>query len=112
MYSRFLWSVQTRKGTAQETFQLFAIGGRGPLRNSTDLRGIHLNVALRDDEPQECDGGNMKLTFLCFGKELVIEEALKNLADMLDVSLFIRGENEDVIQVNKQTGLACHGEHH
>lgn len=43
----------------------------------------------------------MKLIFLCFDEQLVVQEHLQNLSDVLHVGGLIRGENEDVIQVDK-----------
>lgn len=36
---------------------------------------------------------------LCFHEELVINEALQTLVIMLNVSLSIRGEDEDIMQL-------------
>lgn len=49
----------------------------------------------------------MKLTFLCFDEELVVEETLQDLRNILDMGLLIRREDEDIIQVD--TGSACPG---
>ena len=43
----------------------------------------------------------MEFTLFSLGKELVVEEAQQNLVDMLDMSLLVRGENEDIIQMDE-----------
>ena len=43
----------------------------------------------------------MKLTFLCLNEELMFQEALANQSNLLDVSLFVRGVDEYIIQVHE-----------
>ena len=43
----------------------------------------------------------MKLALLSLHKELVGEKKLENIANMLNVTLFIWGEDKDIVQVNK-----------
>ena len=37
---------------------------------------------------------------LCFDEELVVSEVLQTLVNMLYVSLFIQGKDEDIIQLD------------
>ena len=43
----------------------------------------------------------MEFTLLHLHKELIVEETLKNMANMLDVRLHVRREDEDIVQVDK-----------
>lgn len=43
----------------------------------------------------------MKLTFLSFDEELVIEEALEDPRNMLNVRLLSGGEDQDIVQIHK-----------
>lgn len=43
----------------------------------------------------------MKFTFFCLHKEFVFQQPLKYLLYMLDMFIRITGEDQDVIQVDK-----------
>lgn len=46
---------------AQESLNLLVTRGHGPLIDSADPSGVHLNAVLRDDEPRESNDGGMEL---------------------------------------------------
>ena len=80
---------------------MFPGGGSGPIRHSTNLGGVHLEVVLCDDESQEVNRVDMELTLLSLDEKLVIQEPLQDSMNMLYMSLRVRGKNQDVIQINK-----------
>lgn len=53
----------------------------------------------------------MELTFLCFHIQGVLQEALKDGLDMMDVLLLGPGEDEDVIEINKDISIEHVSEH-
>ena len=77
----------------KETLNLLMSSGNGPINNNTNLFWVHLDLPFRHDESQEGHGEHVKLTFISFNKELVMEEALEDPLDMLDKSLLIRRED-------------------
>ena len=53
----------------------------------------------------------MELTFLCFYIQGILQEALKDGLDMMDVLLLGPGEDEDVIEINKDISIEHVSEH-
>lgn len=43
----------------------------------------------------------MELTFFSLDKELIVQKLLQDLSNMLNMSLKVRGKNQDVIQIHK-----------
>lgn len=88
-------------GEPQEMLQLHPGCRQGPIHHRTHLPGIHLGIASGDDVPQKGDGGAMELAFLCLDKQLVLQEALKNLSDVEHMFLGEAGEDKDVINIDE-----------
>ena len=88
-------------GKAIEALQLLAVGGSGPVRDSRDFGGIHLELPLRYDETEKGSSGAMKLIFLGFDKQLVLQESLQHCADMILMILERAGVDKNIIQINK-----------
>lgn len=70
---------------SQKTLYLFDGGGLWPVSDGLGFLRVHLDVALGDNEPEEGDLRDMELTLLRLDIEMVLEEALKDLADMVDM---------------------------
>ena len=47
----------------------------------------------------------MEFAFLCFHKEMILQQSLQDLADMLDMFREIPRENENIMQVNKDKAV-------
>ena len=84
-------SIEINK--TQEPLKLLPVLRLGPFKNRSHLLGIHLHLPLSDDVTEEHDCGGAKLTFLSFDKQMVLKQALKDLADMLDVLCLILRED-------------------
>lgn len=77
----------------QKPLHLLPGGGNRPLSNSTILTVLNLDVVSGDDKIQKRDSRNMEHAPLRFEEQLVVEEALYDLGNMLDVDVFIPGED-------------------
>ena len=64
--------------------------------------GIHSHLPLGDD---------VELTFLSFDEQMVLKQALKDLADMLDVLCLILRENEYIVKVDKDKSAQLISQH-
>lgn len=62
----------------------------GTLKNRSYISWIYLDVSLCVKKPQDRHTGNMELTFVCFNKELMVNEALENQTDVVNVCLLTR----------------------
>ena len=85
----------------QEMLQLNPGRRLGPIHQSSHLPGIHVDTPSGDYVPQKGDGAAMELLLLCLNKQLVLKEALKNLSAVEHMFLEGAGEDEDVINVDK-----------
>ena len=81
----------------QEALELHPVSRVGPIHHRSHLLGIYLHTPCGEDETQKRDGGMLELTLLCFYKQLVLQEELKNLSDVEHMFLSGTGEDEDVI---------------
>lgn len=77
----------------QKPLHLLPGGGNRPLSNSTNLTVLHLDVFSGDNKIQKGDSRNMEHAPLRFEEQLVVEEALYDLGNKLDVDVFIPGED-------------------
>ena len=66
-----------------------------------EIPGIHLYTPCSNDVTQKGDGGAMELALLCFYKQLVLQKASENLSDVEHMFFGGAGEDEDVIEVDK-----------
>ena len=73
----------------------------GPIHHCSYYPGIHLYTPCSEYVTQEEDGGVMEFAILCFHKKLVLQEKLKNLSHVEHVFLGGAGENENIIEVDK-----------
>ena len=88
-------------GKPQEPLEGLPVSGGWPLLHFAHLLWVHGDAASGDDVPQEGGRGTGELTLLCHDEQAVLQEALEHLADMNLVRLSILGENENVVQINK-----------
>ena len=77
----------------QEPLKLLPVLRHGPVKNRSHLLRIHLHLPLGDDVTEECDRGGVELTFLSFDQQTVLKQALKDLAEILDVLCLILRED-------------------
>ena len=73
----------------------------GPVNDCSHLLFIHLNGPGRDNKPQEGNRAAVELTFLCLNIELILQEALENLADMTNMVSRGARKNLNVIYIDK-----------
>jgi hypothetical protein len=85
----------------QETLQLHPGCWLRPIHLCFHLSRIHLVISLSDDISQERDCRAVELTLLGFHKQLVLQEALKDLSDMKNMFLGRPGKKQDVVKVGE-----------
>lgn len=76
-------------------------GRSGPIDNSPYLLGFSPHLSTLNGKPQEPDQVDMKLALLCFDKQAVLKYSLKDLTEMKSVLSRGAGEDQYVVQVNK-----------
>lgn len=64
------------------------------MRDSTELTGVHLDTVQSNDKAKEKDRRGMKFTLFHFHVELMLEKSLRT-----------RGEDENIINVNKHKNV-------
>ena len=73
--------------------------GLTPLHHRLNVPGVRPRPSALHDEAQEFHRGGVKRTFLFLDEQVVLQQALDDAADMLDVLLHSPGKKQDVVQV-------------
>lgn len=63
-----------------------------------------------DDKVEEVNGRCMELTLLSFNGHLVLQQSLQDSVDKVNMGFWIRGEDQDIIHVDKNQTCLC--DHH
>ena len=100
-FGKILDKATIEIGKSPELLDPLDIGGSGPVRNTTDFDWVHANLSPADNHPEVFGFWHIPFTLLWFKEEIILLQSFEHFSCNSVVLLLIGGEDEDVIEIDR-----------